>query len=192
MAVLGPGPIGLLCARLCCLAGASYVALTAHRSRTPAQKARIALAEKMGCSRVAVTGEEEEWEKKILADCPGGVDKVIVTSPPKSIQEGLRIIRYGGSIIFLGLSFKPGENIIPFDVNHAVFNKITLKPSFAEPALNFPAALELLRSGKVPAELFQTHTLDFDNCREIFGQVLAGDLSVIKPIFLPGGAFNPV
>ena len=184
VAVAGPGPIGLLCAKLCLLRGAGHVCLLARRSVTPAQKSRLRLAEKLGCHKIVLT-ETPEWEKEVRKACPGGVDRVIVTSPPRSVADGLKIVRYGGTVVFLGLSFKAGENIIPFDVNHAVFNKITLKPSFAEPAINFPMAFGLIRSGAIPAELFQTHFCSFDDCRELFGAVLKGEVPVIKPVFLP-------
>ena len=184
VAVAGPGPIGLLCAKVCLLRGAGRVFLLGHRNVTPAQKARLELAEKLGCHKIVLT-EKKDWEKEILAECPSGVDRVIVTSPPRSIDDGLKVIRYGGTVVFLGLSFKPGENLISFDVNHAIFNKITLKPSFAEPAINFPMAFGLIKSGAIPAELFQTHYCSFDDCRSLFGSVLKGELPVIKPVFLP-------
>ena len=187
VAIVGPGPIGLLCAKLCLLKGAAFTALLCRQSVTPAQKARIALAEKLGCSQI-ITTDIPEWEKELLAAVPGGVDRVIVTSPPRSIADGLKVLRYGGSLIYLGLSFKPGENIIPFDVNYGIFNKITLKPSFAEPALNFPAALSLIKSGMIPAELFQTHTCSFEDCQDLFRRTLSGELPVIKPVFLPFAA----
>ena len=182
-AVFGPGPIGLLCARLCALRNAGYLAVIGRPPRTQAAAARLLLAEKLGAR--TVTAAPEMLPETVRKDCPGGVDRIIVTSPPKSLSDALKIIRYGGTIVYLGLSFKPGKNIIPFDVNHAIFNKITLKPSFAEPAINFPAALDLIRSGLVPAELFQTHTCDFGNCGTVLRSVLNGELPVIKPVFLP-------
>ncbi len=182
--VLGPGPIGLLCAKLCRLHGCGYLGITSRTAQTESQKVRVALSGTLGCDEVILT-DDPDWKEKFFSRHPNGVDRVIVTSPPKSMKDALEIIRYGGTIVYLGLSFKPGENIIDFDINHAIFNKITLKPSFAEPAINFPASLELIKNGLIPAELFQTHLCNFDNCREIFGQVLRGELPVIKPVFTP-------
>jgi len=184
--VLGPGPIGLLCASLCRLRGAGFVGMSCRSARNPMGKARIELAEKLGCSLVVPT-DVMDIEKTIRGRFPKGVDRVIVTSPPKSMNDALRIIRYGGVIVFLGLSFKEGDNFIKFDVNHAIFNKITLKPSFAEPAIHFPMALSLIRNGQIPAELFQTHFCSFKDYPAMFSSALSGDIPVIKPVFLPHG-----
>jgi len=182
-AVFGPGPIGLLCAKLCALRNPGYLAVIGRQARNENGKTRLALAEKLGAKVIA--GNSDQITAAVRTACPEGVDRIIVTSPPESLSDALNIIRYGGTVIYLGLSFKPGKNIIPFDVNHAIFNKITLKPSFAEPALNFPASLELIRRGLVPAELFQTHTCGFEDCRAVLESVLNGKLPVIKPVFLP-------
>ena len=182
-AVFGPGPIGLLSAKLCALRNPGYLAVIGRQARNENGKTRLALAEKLGAKVIA--GNSDQITEAVRTACPEGVDRVIVTSPPESLSDALNIIRYGGTVIYLGLSFKPGKNIIPFNVNHAIFNKITLKPSFAEPALNFPASLELIKNGLVPAELFQTHTCGFENCRAVLESVLNGKLPVIKPVFLP-------
>lgn len=182
--VLGPGAIGLLCAKVARLRGAGYVAVVGRNDSTPEQQARLELAVKLGCDQVIVSARESVRDT-VLKRFPQGVDRVIVTSPPKSMYDAFDIIRYGGGIIYLGLSFKEGENIIDFDVNRAIFNKITLKPSFAEPAINFPAALDLIKNGLIPAELFQTHTCSFDDCHELFEATLKGTVPVIKPVFCP-------
>ena len=182
--ILGPGAIGLLCACVARLTGAGYVAIVGRSDSNPEQKARLELAEKLGCDRVIVSSRENVKET-VMQRFPSGVDRVIVTSPPKSMYDAFDIIRYGGEIVFLGLSFKAGDNIIDFDVNRAIFNKITLKPSFAEPAINFPAALNLIKQGLIPAELFQTHTCSFDDCHELFEAALKGTVPVIKPVFCP-------
>lgn len=182
--VLGQGAIGLMCAKLCKLRGASYVGITGRSDRKAAQKARLELAEKLGCDDVIVT-EKNDLKETIFKKFPSGVDRVIVTSPPESMQQALDIIRYGGTIIYLGLSFAEGKNVIDFDVNHAIFNKITLKPSFAEPAINFPAALKLIKDGIIPAELFQTHTCSFKDYPEYFKAALDGSLPLVKLVFCP-------
>lgn len=184
--VLGPGPIGLLCASLCRIRGAGFVGMSCRSARNPMGKARLELAGKLGCSLIVPT-DVMDLEKEIRSRFPNGVDRVIVTSPPKSMNDALRIVRYGGVIVFLGLSFKEGENRIDFDVNHAIFHKITLKPSFAEPAIHFPMSLSLIRNGSIRAELFQTHFCSFDDYPALFASALSGDIPVIKLVFLPHG-----
>jgi len=182
--ILGPGPIGLLCASVARLCGAGFVGITGRRAKNAMSRARLDMASELGCDAVIET-DTADIEEVIRSRFPDGVDRVIVTSPPKSMSDAFKIIRYGGTITYLGLSFKPGENIIDFDVNNAIFNKLTLKTSFAEPAINFHASLDLIKSGKVPAEFFQTHTFGFDNFREAFASALNGAEPVIKPVFMP-------
>ena len=47
-----------------------------------------------------------------------------------------------------------------------IFRKITLVPTFAEPAINFPISNRLLRDGLVDASMLVTHTFGFDDAVE--------------------------
>lgn len=181
--VMGTGSIGLLTGNVAKIFGASYTAIACRKVENPMQKARAALGEKLGLTLIETA--KYDLEETIRSRFPKGVDHVIVTTPPETIADALKCVKYGGKITFLGLSFAPGKNLVSYDVNYALFNKITLAPSFAEPALNFPAALSLICEGKIPAELYQTHTLNFSNYKEIFGQMLKGEIPVIKGVFLP-------
>ena len=181
--VLGCGPIGLLAARVAKLFGAGFVGITARSGSTPMSHARLSLAEKLGCDLLLRTSSQDVVTE-IRRLFPKGVDRVIVTSPPQSMKDAFKLIRFGGTIAFLGLSFS-GDSVIPFDVNEAVFNKTTLRPVFAEPAVDFALATELIKQGKVDASLFQTHTFSFHNAKEHFAAALSGDLPVIKSVFLP-------
>lgn len=183
--VFGPGPIGLLTAKLARLRGAGFVGVIGTPADNPLRRSRLELAEKLGCDLIIQTGIhniEDEVKKKF----PRGVDRIIVTSPPQSICDAFKIIRFGGIITFLGLSFS-GNNVIDFDVNAAIFNKTTLRPVFAEPAANFPAAAALLKSRIVDAAMFQTHFCSFDTVAETLRSVLDSTAPVIKPVFLPWG-----
>jgi L-iditol 2-dehydrogenase len=182
--IFGPGPIGLLIAAMAKMRGAGFVGITCLTAKNIMENARIELAGKLGCDIIIPT-DTQDINTEVRKLFPNGVDRVIVTSPPKSMYDAFRIIRYGGIITFLGLSFKEGQNIIDFDVNHAIFNKITLRPFFAEPAINFHSAAQLIKSGSIKAALFQTHFCNFSNINEVLGNALAGSIPVIKPVFLP-------
>ena len=87
-------------------------------------------------------------------------------------------------ISLLGLSFK-GDHVIPLDVNAAIFNKTSINTVFAEPAVGFATATELIRRGVIDASLFQTHTFNFASARETLAGCLDGSLPVIKSVFTP-------
>jgi L-iditol 2-dehydrogenase len=181
--VLGPGPLGLMSARLAKLHGAGFVGLTGLPADNAREKARLAAAEKLGCDMVIETGRQDV-EEEIKRRFPNGVDRVIVSSPPESMYDAFKIIRFGGVITFFGLHFG-GKNVIDLDVNDMIFRKITLRPAFAEPAINFPVSNRLLRDGLVDASLLVTHCFGFDEARGVMGAVIDGSQPIIKAVMVP-------
>jgi len=162
--------------------GAGFVAIAARGGGTPLQSARKAAAEKAGFDMV-LTGGSTELKEKIHARFPGGVDRVIVSSPPASLGDAIALIRFGGIITFYGLHMG-GANVIPVDVNDLIFRKISLIPTFAEPAVNFPVSISLLRGGRIDPALIITHTFSFDSARDVLAGMVDGTLPAVKPILV--------
>ena len=183
--VLGNGPLGLMAAGLAKLRGAGFVAITGLPRDNAREKTRFAAAERMGCDMTIETGRESV-EEKIKARFPKGVDRVIVSSPPESMTDAFPILAYGGIITFFGLHFG-GKNRISLDVNECVFRKISLIPTFAEPAINFPVAIRLLRDGLIDAGALVTHTFGFADARQTMAGIVDGSLPAIKAVMLPNG-----
>ena len=184
--VLGPGPLGLMAARVARLRGAGFVAITGLTADNERERARLDLAGSFGCDMVIESGTQDVVAE-IKRKFPDGVDRVIVSSPPESIHDALKIVRFGGIITFFGLHFG-GRNTIEVDINDLVFRKISLVPTFAEPAINFPVSNRLLREGLVDAEALVTHTFGFDGAREMFESIITGSKPVIKAVMLPHDA----
>jgi threonine dehydrogenase-like Zn-dependent dehydrogenase len=184
--VLGPGPLGLMSARVARIRGAGYVAITGLVADNPRERARLELAAKLGCDDFFEVGKHD-IEGEIKKRFPKGVDRVIVSSPPESLYDALKIIKYGGIITFYGLHFG-GKNTIQVDVNDLVFRKISLIPTFAEPAINFPVALRLLRDGLVDASAIITHKFGFDEAKQTFAAIIEGTEPIIKAVMLPNGS----
>ncbi|MFA6109490.1 MAG: alcohol dehydrogenase catalytic domain-containing protein [Candidatus Latescibacterota bacterium] len=181
--VLGPGPLGLMSARLARLKGAGFVAITGLPADCPRERARLELAGRLGCD-LAIEAGKQDVEGEIKRRFPNGVDRVIVSSPPESIYDALKIIRFGGIITFFGLHFG-GRSRITVDVNDLIFNKITLRPTFAEPAINFPMSNRLLRNGQVDAEALITHTFGFSQAEATLRAILDGSQPIVKAAFDP-------
>ncbi|MFH1476705.1 MAG: alcohol dehydrogenase catalytic domain-containing protein [Verrucomicrobiota bacterium] len=184
--VLGNGPLGLMAARLAKLRGAGFVGITGLTSDLPMEQARFALAHAFGCD-LAVETLKQSVEDVIKERFPNGVDRIIVSSPPHSMLDAFKIIRFGGVITFFGLHFG-GKNKIEIDVNDLIFRKITMRPAFAEPAINFPVALRLLKNGLVDGQKLVTHTFGFENARTMLAGIVKGNQPVIKAVMLPHGA----
>lgn len=181
--VIGGGPIGLMAAGVAKLHGAGFVGLTQTGTNKAKGSARAGFAKKLGVDLV-VDPVIENIEQKVKKYFPKGVDRIIVTAPPGAISDAVRIISYGGIITFLGLHFG-GKNIIPIDINYLIFNKITLQPSFAEPAINFNLSLDLLKKGIIPAKEMITHTFSFQNAQSFLKSITEGTEPVIKAVFVP-------
>jgi len=185
VAVLGNGPLGLMAARLARLNGAGWVGITGLPADNKREKARFEVAGSFGCDLTVQAGKQSV-EEEVLSKFPDGVDRVIVTSPPESMYDAFKIIRFGGIITFLGLHFG-GENVIDLDVNDMIFRKITLRPTFAEPAINFPVANRLLRVGLVDAKALITTTFGIDNAKAVMGAIVDGSQPIVKAVMLPNG-----
>jgi L-iditol 2-dehydrogenase len=181
--VLGPGPLGLMSARVAKLYGAGYVAITGLPADNPRERARLETAAKVGCDDFFEVGKQDV-EAEIKRRFPKGVDRVIVSSPPESMSDALKIIKFGGIITFYGLHFG-GRSTIPVDINDLIFRKISLIPTFAEPAINFPVSLRLLRDGLVDAGLLVTHRFGYDQARPIMQSIIDGTQPIIKAVMLP-------
>jgi len=185
VAVLGNGPLGLMAAKIAKLRGAGWTAITGLSSATAMEKKRFSTAADFGCDMIVETAQES-IEEKIKKVFPKGVDRVIVSSPPQSIYDALKIIRFGGIISFFGLHFG-GKNKIEVDINDLIFRKITLRPTFAEPAINFPVSFRLLRDGLVDGSKLVTHTFGFNDARDIFKGIGEATQPVVKAVMLPHG-----
>jgi L-iditol 2-dehydrogenase len=180
VAVLGPGPLGLMSARVAKLYGAGYVAITGLAADNAREQARLDLAPQLGCDDVFEVGKVD-IEQEIKRRFPKGVDRVIVSSPPTSILDALRIIRFGGIITFYGLHFG-GASKVEIDINDLVFRKISLIPTFAEPAINFPISNRLLRDGLVDAGAIVTHQFGYDETRDVMQSIIEGSAGVVKAV----------
>jgi len=183
--VLGPGPLGLMAARLARLQGAGFVAIIGLPADNECRRARLSAAEKFGCDMFIETGRQDV-EDEIKTRFPDGVDRVIVSSPPESLYDAFKIIRFGGIITYFGLHFG-GKNVINLDVNDMIFRKITLRPAFAEPAINFPVSNRLLKDGLIDAGELITHIFGFDDAIETMQAVIDGSKPIIKAVMLPNG-----
>lgn len=181
--VLGAGPLGLMAAALARLQGAAFVGITGLVGDNPREKARLELGTNLGCDVVIEVGKQSVKEE-IHSFFPRGVDRVIVSAPPTSLYDAIDIVRFGGIITYFGLDLG-GKNTINLDVNNMIYHKITLIPVFAAPALYFPTALSLIKSGLVKADQFITHRFPLEEARKALRGTLEGSLPVIKGVMIP-------
>ena len=124
----------------------------------PARKPRLELAPKMGCDDVIEIGLQDV-ETEIKKKFPDGVDRVIVSSPPQSLYDALKIIKYGGIITFYGLHFGRAEQDRDRRERTWCSTRSHSFPPLPNRPINFPPSpTALLRDGLVDASALVTHT----------------------------------
>jgi threonine dehydrogenase-like Zn-dependent dehydrogenase len=182
--VMGPGPIGLMCVRLAKLRGAARVVLVGSSRRKVRENKRLEVGAAFGAGEI-VEALEQDPVKRVREIFPKGADSVLVTSPPVTLPQGIKLARFGGVVTFIGINLG-GKSRVEVDVNELIFNKISLLPTFAEPAQNFPETIKLLRGKLVDAAALVTTTFGFEEAKEVFTKSDSGEAPVIKAVLLPG------
>lgn len=146
--IMGPGPIGLMALCLARRMGARRVFVSAF-SRL---KARCEAARALGADDV-VDPSETPLEKH---DFKCGIDRVLVTTPPPTLESACKLARKGGTISFIGIAHGEGA-FCRFNANEFHFKKLQLRASFASPAQFTPMALAYLREGVVDGKRLVSH-----------------------------------
>ena len=179
LAIFGMGAIGLLSAAYARVMGAGRIAMFAHNPDSLRNRAASAAAADLGADEVyyyAQCGYIEEALRK------GAFDAAIVAAPPATCAEAMKLIGYGGSVLAMGVTFG-SDACATLDVSDMVFNKKQLLTSLAEPAVNFPLSIEMIRSGRVNAGRIITHTVPIDEADRL-RSLYAIDAPAIKSVIL--------
>ncbi len=156
VAVFGPGPIGLMIAKLALVKGASRVYLTGHAH----SHKRWEVAEALGVTDCVFIDRQDLSSYFEKAE-PQGLDRVLVTSPPATIADAMKLCRFGGIITYNGIKFGGGERIV-LDGNDFHFKRLQLRGVHSIPNLGWPQAVELLRNKTIDPDLFISHTFPFE------------------------------
>jgi L-iditol 2-dehydrogenase len=183
VAVFGPGSIGLMLTRLVKLRGARRIFLVGSNRSTPRGKYRLEIGQQMGANDV-LAQPEDDIPATIRNSVPRGLDRVLVTSPPRSLPLAFEISRFGGIIGFIGIEFGEGE-AITLDVNAFHFKKLQLRASHAIPNHYFPIAVDLLAHRIVDPDLLVSHIFPLENYRSAFDTLVDPNQAAIKIVITP-------
>ncbi len=180
--IMGPGIIGLCCAKLAKLRGALRVVVVGHNLHTKRGRYRSQVAYKLGADLV-VDSSLAGWKERLKVEFPKGFKRVIITSPPATIADGIDLAGFGGWIVYDGIDFT--DDTVTIAANDFHFSKKRLIASHAIPNWGFPQAIELLTSGLIPPNLLLTHRFRMsDGLEEAFAVFSNPDEEVIKPVVL--------
>src|SRR2546422_10926846 len=137
VAVLGPGPIGLMAIQLVKALGATRVILTGTRA------SRLAMGRQLGADIVVNSREQEPIAAVMGATGGKGADLVIdCAGGDETFDQSLKMVKSGGKVLLVAFYHGP---VTP-DVSHAVRRNVTIYTERGEGGTSVGRALALLRS----------------------------------------------
>jgi alcohol dehydrogenase/L-iditol 2-dehydrogenase len=174
--VLGPGPIGLLCARMAALSGANPLIVAG----VTADAARLEVARALGATHI-VDLLKENLTEVVHSHAPEGADLVCdATGASRALDDALKLARPDGQVIKVGWS----PEAVVVDMNPLVHKNVRLQGSFSH---NYPVwerVIHLLDRGLTLPQAIVGLRAPLEQWREAFDAM--HDRRVIKSVLLPG------
>src|SRR5260370_32158481 len=141
VAVTGAGPIGMLCAAVARAAGASRVFIADKLAY------RLKLAQAMGADSLIDTSQSALVESVLESTRSRGVDVVLeCAGSAETVNAAIRMARQGGTVMLIGIL---SELYPKIDIHTAMMKELKLQ-TLKRSNHRAPAALNLLRQGKIP------------------------------------------
>lgn len=173
--VIGPGPIGLLCASLAKLNGAGLVVMVG----LPSDKARLELARSLGTDIVLDDGVSEGL--KNYGDGYGPHVVIDAAGVSATLKTALEIARPGAHITKVGWGSQP----LGFSLDPLVQKAISLQGSFSHTWSTWERVIGLMKSGKLPVSRLISRTAPLEHWHECFEGMHNG--MYVKAVLQPDG-----
>lgn len=174
--VLGPGPIGVLCAAMARLAGAEVALVGLEKDRT-----RLNIAKSYGCEIIIAESDSESAQIKWATAVDGlGVDGVVdAAGVSASLKSALQLVRPDGWISKVGWGPQP----LNFSMDPLVAKNVTLRGSFSHNWPMWERVLRLLGTGKLDLKPVLGGIFPIEKWQEAFEKMQSGQIlkSVITP-----------
>ena len=176
MIVYGAGPIALMAIRLAKIKGAAKVTALAHSH----SKKRVELARSYGADRIVYT----DLESPVEALKGERFDRILVTTPPVTLQDAVQIASFGTVISMIGIAKTPEESQVTLDINQMHFKRLQLRFSHATPALFFPQCIDLIRSGLIDVKPLISHRFPLEQMQEAMRTVQMDKENTVKVLMI--------
>jgi alcohol dehydrogenase/L-iditol 2-dehydrogenase len=175
--VLGPGPIGLLCARMAALSGADPLIVAGLTADAP----RLETARQLGATHT-VNMQEQSLEELLRGLRPDGADVVCdATGASRPLEDAIRLARPNGQVTKVGWS----PDKLAVDMNPLVLHNVRIQGSFSH---NYPVwerVIHLLDRRLTHPDAIVGLRSPLDGWKEAFEAM--HDRRVIKSVLLPNG-----
>lgn len=174
--VIGPGPIGLLCASVAKLAGAGHLVVIG----TPADAKRLAVARRIGADTVlGAQGEDVTAWFEHFGDGYGADLVIDAAGVSASLKVALDIVRPAGQITKVGWGPQP----LNFSIDQLVQKAVTLQGSYSHNWVIWEKVLALLSSGKIDLKPILGRVSPLTEWRETFEEMHSG--AIVKAVLRP-------
>lgn len=171
--VIGPGPIGLLCALMAKLSGAGHLIVAG----IPNDQKRLEVAKTLGAD--VTLSENVEPYIKDFGD-GYGVDVVIdAAGVSKTLELAMRVVRPGGQITKVGWGPQP----MNFSLDQVVQKAVRLQGSFSHNWPIWERILSMMASGQLDVKPLISRTASLYDWEDCFEKMYKGEY--VKVVLLP-------
>jgi L-iditol 2-dehydrogenase len=176
VAVIGPGPIGLLCAAMAKLAGAGDLVVIG----TPADVRRLAVAQKLGATAIlGAKGEDLLAWTRSLRDGYGFDVVIDAAGVSATLKLAIDIVRPAGQISKVGWGPQP----LNFSLDPLVKKAVTLQGSFSHNWPIWERVIGLLASGQLNVKPILNRIAPLSEWHQAFESMHSGE--IVKAVLLP-------
>lgn len=167
VAILGPGPVGLMSLQVAKACGAGRVLLVAT-GRSPA---RIAVAKKLGAT--VIDSSKDDPEKAILELTNGQGAPLVVDAAGNSqtLALALKAVARQGQITKIGWGPKPAN----VSLDPLLSKAASLQGSFSHNWPAWEAVISLIEQGKLDMEAMISHRVKIDQWLDTFKAIESGE-----------------
>lgn len=174
--VLGPGPIGLLCALMARLSGANPLVVVG----LPADAKRLESAKQVGATlTLGAPGEEVAAQVKTLGDGYGADVVIDAAGVSATLPLALELVRPGGQVVKVGWGPQP----YGFSLDPLVQKAVTLQGSFSHTWPMWEKVIAMLASGQIDLDPILSRVSPLTDWQSSFDAMHRGE--IVKAVLTP-------
>lgn len=167
VAVVGPGPVGLLLTQAALAGGASWVGVIGLAS----DQSRLEIARALGAHEVFQFDDNTVHQVRGFTDGLGTEVVLEAAGTPDGMKLAVDLTRVAGTTIFAGL---PPQKIAPIEAIRVTRDEISIRGVEGNLPDDRNRALRLIQSGALRARPFVTHEFSLDQADEAFAVAASG------------------